>query len=127
MEGRYVEEKVLEDIRFHQDTVARQANSPLHLIREKEMEISGQVLAAKKEAEDIVAAARKKAVELKNRAEDEADKLAAEHEKKVLAEVDREIAQLDVSTGEEIETLKGLIKDRTASAVTFVAERVTSV
>ena len=61
--GCDVDDKVLEELEFHQETVATDANSPLHLIREKEMEISGRVLAAKQEAEEIVARARKQAVE----------------------------------------------------------------
>ena len=56
-----MDEKVVEELEFHQQTVAEPTtNSPLHLIREKEMEISGRVLAAKREADEIVADARKR-------------------------------------------------------------------
>ncbi len=40
-----MDDKVAENIQFHQETVETDQNSPLHLIREKEIEISGRVLA----------------------------------------------------------------------------------
>ncbi len=89
-----MDEKVLEDIEFHQETASSDDNSPLHLIREKEMEITGRVLTAKREAEDIVAAARKKAVETTRKVEEESEVLAVEQEKKVLVEVQKEIEQV---------------------------------
>ncbi len=122
-----MEEKVLEEIQFHQDTVSRDANSPLHLIREKEMEISGRVLAAKKEAEEIVATARKKAVEVVQAAEDEGTRLAAEHEKKVLKEVDAEIEAIKAGAVTDGEAIEKLISERSGRAVAFVVEAVTSV
>lgn len=122
-----MEEKVLEEIQFHQDTVSRDANSPLHLIREKEMEISGRVLAAKKEAEEIVAAARKKAVEVVQAAEDEGARLAKEHEKSVLADVDKEIEAVKAGAVSDIEEIQKLIAERSGRAVAYVVESVTSV
>lgn len=125
--GFNVEDKVLEDIEFHQDTVASEENSPLHLIREKEMEITGRVLTAKREAEEIVARARKKAVEVTRRAEEQSEQLASEHEKTVLAEVEREIELVGENADLEIEALRKTIGDRTKDAVTLVVESVTSV
>lgn len=122
-----MEEKVLEEIQFHQDTVSRDANSPLHLIREKEMEISGRVLAAKKEAEEIVAAARKKAVEVVQSAEEEGTKLAAAHEKTVLADVEKEIEAVKAGAVSDIESIEKLVSERSGRAVAFVVESVTSV
>lgn len=122
-----MEEKVLEEIQFHQDTVSRDANSPLHLIREKEMEISGRVLAAKKEAEEIVATARKKAVEVIQAAEEEGTRLASEHEKIVLADVQKEIETVGKDAVTEIESIEKLVSDRTGKAVQFVSDFVTSI
>jgi len=122
-----VEEKVLEEIQFHQDTVSRDANSPLHLIREKEMEISGRVLAAKKEAEEIVAAARKKAVEVVQTAEEEGARLAKTHEKAVLADVEKEIEAVKAGAVGDIETIQKLVDERSGRAVAFVVDSVTSV
>lgn len=122
-----MEDKVLEEIEFHQETVASDANSPLHLIREKEMEITGRVLTAKREAEEIVARARKKAVETTRRAEEESEQLAETHEQGVLSEVEREIELVGENTECEIAALRKTIASRTEDAVTFVVESVTSV
>lgn len=122
-----MDEKVLEEIEFHQDTVSSDSNSPLQLIREKEMEITGRVLTAKREAEELVATARKKAVETTHRSEEESERLVAQHEKDVLAEVDREIEQIKENAGSEIESLGELVATRTDKAVEFVIETVTSV
>ena len=122
-----MDEKVLEEIEFHQDTVSSDSNSPLQLIREKEMEITGRVLTAKREAEEILAAARKKAVEVTRTSEEESERLVAQHEKDVLAEVDREIEQIKESAESEIESLGQLVAKRTDKAVEFVIETVTSV
>ncbi|MRR39148.1 hypothetical protein EG829_31795 [bacterium] len=125
--GTYVEDKVLEEIQFHQDTVSRDANSPLHLIREKEMEISGRVLAAKREAEETIANARKKAVASIQKAEEEGSKLAMEHEKKVLADVEKEIESVRVGTDAEIEELNKLVAERMPQAVDFVVKNVKTI
>lgn len=122
-----LDEKVLEEIRFHQDTLGRDANSPLHLIREKEMEIAGRVLAARKHAEEIVAKARKKAVEVTMRAEGEGLRLAEEHEKAVSAEAEREIEKINASTESEIEELRRMIAERSEEAAEFVVKVVTRV
>jgi vacuolar-type H+-ATPase subunit H len=122
-----VDEKVLEEIQFHQDTVGRDANSPLHLIREKEMEISGRVMATRKQAEEIVAQARKKAVEVTQRAEAEGAGMASEREKVVLVEVEREVEQVNAGAEKEIEVLRQLIEERAEKAAAFVVETVTGV
>ncbi len=122
-----MEDKVLEEIQFHQDTVSRDANSPLHLIREKEMEISRRVLAAKKEAEEIVATARKKSVEVVQSAEEEGNRLAQAHEKVVLAEVEAEKETVQVAAVSDIEAIEKLVSERSGTAVAFVVDTVTSV
>ena len=78
-----MDEKTVENLQFHQDTVASDANSPLHLIREKEIEISGRMLAAKRQADEIVADARKQAVGLMGSAHDEGSVLAKKQEEEI--------------------------------------------
>ncbi len=75
-----MDEKVAEEIRMHKETIATDSNTPLHLIREKEIEISGRVLAAKREADEVVAEARKKAAEVLAKAEAEGGEGAAKSE-----------------------------------------------
>jgi vacuolar-type H+-ATPase subunit H len=122
-----VDEKVLEEFQFHKDTVVADANSPLHLIREKEMEISGRVLAAKKEAEEIVAAARRKAVEIVRKAETEGERLSTEEEQRVEAQVEIDVAKVHEDAEREVEALRDVIGERTGEAVEYVAESVTRV
>ena len=89
-----MDENVVEEIRLHQETIAVDNNSPLHLIREKELEISGRVLSAKREADEIVATARKKAAEVVSTAEAEGGAGAADREKAIRDEATREADRL---------------------------------
>jgi len=122
-----VDEKVLEELKFHQETIESDAHSPLHLIREKEMEISGRVLASKREAEEIVSAARKKAVDVVARAEEESQTLARDREKQVLEEVDREITQIKADAKAEADSLERLLAERTDAAAGFIVDTVLTV
>ena len=122
-----MDDKSIDELEFHQETVTTDANSPLHLIREKEMEISGRVLAAKNEAEEVVTRARRKGVEVTQKAEEEGKALAAEQEKTVLAEVDREVGEIRSGAESEIEELSKMISDRTDRAVAFVVDAVKDV
>ena len=89
-----MDEKVAEEIRMHKETIATDSNTPLHLIREKEIEISGRVLAAKRQADEIVTEARKKAAEVLAKAEAEGGAGAAESEAAILARAEEDAAQL---------------------------------
>jgi len=121
-----VEEKVLEEIRFHQDVVNKDANSPLYQIREKEMEIHGRVLAAKMQAESIVAEARQKATELIATAEQESDRLAKEHADGLIAKAAEDAAAIKREAEEGIGGLEAQLAKRHAEAVDFVVSVVTS-
>jgi len=122
-----VDEKVLEEFQFHKETVVADANSPLHLIREKEMEISGRILAAKKEAEEIVAAARRKAVDIVQKAEAEGERLSTEEEQRVEAQVEIDVAKVHEDAEREVEALRDVIGERKGEAVEYVVESVTRV
>ncbi len=89
-----MDEKVAEEIQMHKETIATDSNTPLHLIREKEIEISGSVLAAKRQADEIVTEARKKAAEVVSKAEAEGGSGAAVREDEILADADKEAARL---------------------------------
>ena len=122
-----MDEKVLEEFQFHKDTVVADANSPLHLIREKEMEISGRILAAKKEAEETVATARRKAVEIVQKAEAEGERLSTEEEQRVEAQVEIDVAKVHEDAEREVEALRDVIGEQTGKAVEYVVESVTRV
>ncbi|HCJ66386.1 MAG TPA: hypothetical protein DHV62_03440, partial [Elusimicrobia bacterium] len=61
----------VEKIKLHRQ-IAEGTATPLVRLREKELELQGKLMEARKEAEIIVAEARKKATEIKRRAEEEA-------------------------------------------------------
>ena len=121
-----MEEKVLEEIRFHQDVVNKDANSPLYQIREKEMEIHGRVLAAKAQAEKIVSEARQKAAELIAAAEQESDTLAKEHADAALGKAAADAAAIKREAEDGIGGLESQLAKRHQEAVDFVVSVVTS-
>jgi len=122
--GAYVEDKVAENLQFHQDTVASDSNSPLHLIREKEIEISGRMLAAKREADEIVADARRLAATIVNSANDDAAKLASAHDEKVRAQLEEEKLGVRERADAEVAELESRISERQPQAVAFVVKSV---
>lgn len=122
-----MDEKVVEELQFHQETVTTEENSPLHLIREKEMEISGRVLAAKREADEIVAEARREAAKMIAAAGDEAVAKAAKMDKSVQAELEKESAKVRADAEKEADGLEKAISSRIPKAVDFVIDNVTAV
>jgi vacuolar-type H+-ATPase subunit H len=122
-----VDDKVVEEIQMHQQTVASDNNSPLHLIREKELEISGKVLAAKRQADEIVTEARKKAAELVSTAESEGGAGAADRDAAIRAEADKQAESLRVEAKVEASKLQAQVDARREDAVRLVLDAVTAV
>jgi vacuolar-type H+-ATPase subunit H len=131
-DGREVDavgdEAKLEEINFLQDVIHKDLpDSPLFQIREKELEISGRVLTAKKQAEQIVADARKKAFETQAQAEDDAEKDARAAEERIIREAESEAAVTLASVDEEVADVRARAVKRSADAVKVVVEAVTKV
>jgi vacuolar-type H+-ATPase subunit H len=122
-----VEDKVLEEIQVHQSALKRDPNSPLFLIREKEMEISGRMLAARQEAERTVAEGRRKVAEILGKAESEADAMARDHEVTRLADAEREAESIRAQLAAEAAPIEAHIAERHDAAVAAVVEMVTRV
>jgi len=122
-----VDEKVVDEIRMHQETISTDANTPLHLIREKELEISGRVLAAKRQADELVTDARKKAAEIVAKAENEGGSGAADREQAIHAKADAEAARLRSEADADAADLSSRIDARRDEAVRLVLDAVTSV
>lgn len=122
-----MDENVVEEIRLHQETIAVDNNSPLHMIREKELEISGRVLSAKREADEIVATARKKAAEVVSTAESEGGAGAANREEVIRSEAEREASSLRETAHAEAQTLKTQVEARRDEATRLVLDAVTAV
>jgi len=122
-----VDDNVVEQIQMHQETIATDANTPLHLIREKELEISGQVLAAKRIADEIVAEARKKSAELVSTAEAEGGAGAADRDAAILAKAEEDAAKLRTDASAEAKKIQAQVDTRRADAVRLVLDAVTAV
>jgi vacuolar-type H+-ATPase subunit H len=120
-------DKSVDELRLHQETIATDVNTPLHLIREKELEISGRVLTAKREADEIVADARKKAAELVSKAEQEGGAGAAKQDAVIRAKADEESAKLRSEASAEAERIKVEVDARRNDAVRLVLDAVTAV
>jgi vacuolar-type H+-ATPase subunit H len=122
-----VDEKVIDDIEMHKQTIATDSNTPLHLIREKELEISGRVLAAKREADEIVTEARKKAAELVAKAEAEGGAGAAASETAILEGAEKEASRLRAEAKTDAQELSARIDAHRAEAVRLVLDAVTTI
>lgn len=122
-----MDEKVVDEIRMHQETIATDANTPLHLIREKELEISGRVLAAKRQADEIVSESRRKAAEIVAKAENEGGSGAADREAVIRREAEADAARLRSEADAEAAALSSRIDARRDEAVRLVLDAVTSI
>lgn len=122
-----MEDKVLEEIQIHQRAAKRDSSSPLFMIREKEMEISGRVLAAKQEAERIVAEGRRKAAEIVSKAESDAEVEARDYEVKRMADADGSAKQAREDVAAEAAPIEAMVAERRKDAVAAVVKMVTQV
>ncbi len=122
-----MEDKVAQEVKFHQETVETDQNSPLHLIREKEIEISGRVLRAKRESDEIVADARRKAAELVSAAENEGSEGGDQRRGQIAAEADAEAEKVAAESQAEVSELEAKIASQRDRAVELVLEAVARV
>lgn len=122
-----MDDRVVDEVKLHQETIAADSNSPLHQIREKELEISGRVLTAKRQADEIIANARKRAAELTAAAEKEGGAGAADSEQVIRAEADREAKRLRESASTEARALSEQVEARREEAMRVVLEEVRTV
>lgn len=121
-----MDEKVLEEIRFNQDATSKDASSPLFQIREKEMEISGRVFAARNQADKMISDARQRALEIVRTAQEDAERLAKEHADKVLEGVEDSIKKVETDGATEVEGLKKELATRQGDAADYLVKLVTS-
>lgn len=120
-------DKETEELEFHRQTITGGGNSPLHLIREKEIEISGRILAAKRSADEIVSTARREAVALIAEAQGDASHIVAERELAAQSIVEKESASIRAGAEGQVAELEASISDKTQQAVSFVVDSVVKV
>ncbi len=119
-----MEGKSTSNLEFHRETVMGDANSPLHLIREKEIELSGRILAAKRNADEIISTSRREAVALVAEAKGDASHLAQEHDLAARKQVEQQQEELRAEAEREIAEMETSIAAKKPGAVTFVMESV---
>lgn len=112
------------ELEFHRETIMSNDSSPLHLIREKEIEISGRILAAKRQADEIVAAARREAVAIVAEAKGDASHIAQEHDLAARLEVEKQAEQLRAEAAAEIARIEETAASRSREAVDHVLRAV---
>jgi vacuolar-type H+-ATPase subunit H len=122
-----MDEKVLEEIRFHTEAGQRDANSPLFQIREKEMEISGRVFAARNQADKMISDARQRALEIVRGAQTDAEQLAKEHADKVYAEAQKSIKDVEKQGVKDVAATEQELAKRQGDAADFVVKLVTTI
>ena len=121
-----MDENAAKNLEFHNQTVQADENSPLHLIREKEMEFSGRVLSAKREADEIVAQARKAAAALIADANKQAGELAKQREAEVQVNIERTMAEVRAQAEKDATALEATIGSRRQGAIDYVVESTLS-
>lgn len=97
--------------------------SPLLLIRQKELEISGHVLAARREADAMLADARKRAAEIVARASERRSVDTTDEEQAIRAEARAEIERVEVDREQQISAIRAQVeqrRDRVANIVLAV-------
>ncbi|HET6351329.1 MAG TPA: V-type ATPase subunit subunit G family protein [Coriobacteriia bacterium] len=122
-----MDDNVVEELEFHKATVQSDDNSPLHLIREKEMEISGRVLSAKREADEIVSNARREASGIMSSAQDQASEEAGRRDAAVKVEIEKQMAQVRANAEAEAAALEEAIDTRRGPAVAYIVDAVTRI
>ena len=121
------EDKKLDGIKEREDLIATDATTPLHLIRQKELELSGHVLKAREEAAEIVAQARREAVDVVAAVETDAEKEAKAYETARMQQAQEEVTSLRGTVGSEVESMRAIVDKRHDAAVAAVVTRVTRV
>lgn len=120
-------EDLIDEIETHKQTISSDANSPLQLIRERELEISGRMLSAKRDADEIVATARKKAAEIVAAAEAQGGAGARDREQAIIKSAEAEAAELKQRALAEAQEITASVESRTDAAVRLVIDAVTAV
>lgn len=115
---------VVDEIAMHQETISHSTNSPLQLIRERELEISGRMLKAKREADEIVASARRRAAEIVSAAEGEGGSGAKDREATILLSADAEAKGLREQASAEASAIASAAASRMDAAVELIVRTV---
>jgi vacuolar-type H+-ATPase subunit H len=99
--------------------------SPLLIIQQKEVEINSGILQAKRQAEETVAKARMKAVEIREQAEKEGAEEATALNKKEAAKAKKEAEKTRASAPSACDKVRDTGRKNGDKAVSFIVDAVT--
>jgi vacuolar-type H+-ATPase subunit H len=122
-----VEDKAVEELELHQRVIANDDNSPLELIREKEMEISGRVLQSKREADEIIADARRLATDRIVAAETEGSAEGQQRREQVAVEAKSQAEEAVAVAEKDAAGLEQRIAQNKGEAVKLILSAVSRV
>lgn len=100
--------------------------APLHLIRQRELELSRRVLAAKREADEIIADARTQVASIIETAREESVAAARERSRMLADKAEMQAKALVADAEQEASELSASIEPRLGAAVDFLAKAVTA-
>ena len=122
-----MDERVIEQLKSataNAEAGEAQSSSLLMQIRQKELEISGKVLEAKKKAEGIVAEARKKAAVIVQEADEKGITQAQEFYKKEMSEANAQAKEIEASTVNKVADIEKAGEKRIDEAVSYIVNQV---
>ncbi len=99
-------------------------SSPLLVIQQKEVEINSGILKAKRQAEETVAKARMKAIEIREQAEKEGAKKAKDLNKREVAKAKKQAERARASAVSECEKVREIGQKNLNKAVAFITDVV---
>lgn len=121
------EDKRLDSIREVGDLIVSDSTTPLHLIREKELELSGRVLKAREKAAEIVSVARKQAAEIIAQAERDSETEAKAWEEQRIAQAHVDAEAISGELEAQVVAMQEHVAARKSAAADAVVERVTRI
>ena len=121
------EDKRLDSIREAEDLIGTDSTTPLHLIREKELELSGRIFGAREKAAETVSAARKQAAEVISHAERDSEAEAKAYEEQRMTQAHEEAEAIRAELSAQIASMQEHVATSRGAAVDAVVERVTRI
>ncbi len=100
------------------------AQTPVELIRQRETVLSGRVLAAKREADELIIDARRQAVAIIETTTEESAETARERARVLADEAEVDVAEMRSAAEAEAKALSDSITSRIPTAVDYIVQSV---
>jgi len=120
--GTKINEEKIKKFKLHREVI--EEGSRLSLVEEKELEIQGKVLEAKKHAEQILAEARRKALALKEKANEEGLADAKKFYQQELLKVQRDAEKIKQSILPDVKSMEEKGARNLEEAVSFLWRKI---